>query len=297
MEAFEEVCDADDRPRWLAARRTGIGGSDIASILGANPWKGALAVWADKTGKVEDHEAGEAALWGSKIEPLILEHFGQVTGRKVQRAQKLLRSRKWPFLLATLDGEQWDAARGDAIGCIEIKVTSLEDRWEDGPPQYVVAQIQQQLAVTDREWTSVAALFNGRTFWHQDFGRDEQMISEIVERGAEFWGRVELEEAPEATAGDKNTLAALYPKAQEGLVVELGADFVSLDEEIQKLKGAKKEIDLALSAAENKLRQAIGEAAVAKLPNGFQYKYAVESRAGYTTQPWTGRVLRRGKVK
>jgi predicted phage-related endonuclease len=43
------------REEWLAARRLGIGGSDIGALLGASPWSTPLDVWADKTGQAEPH--------------------------------------------------------------------------------------------------------------------------------------------------------------------------------------------------------------------------------------------------
>ena len=55
-----------ERAAWLAERRSGIGGSDIAAILGLSPWKTAVDVWLDKTGQREDDTVGdaEAVRWG-----------------------------------------------------------------------------------------------------------------------------------------------------------------------------------------------------------------------------------------
>lgn len=40
-----------DRADWLAARRTGIGGSDVAPILGLSKWRSPLDVYMVKRGK------------------------------------------------------------------------------------------------------------------------------------------------------------------------------------------------------------------------------------------------------
>ena len=32
-------------PEWLAFRMTGIGASEVGSVLGVNPWKSAVDVW------------------------------------------------------------------------------------------------------------------------------------------------------------------------------------------------------------------------------------------------------------
>lgn len=62
------VLPADaDRDTWLAARRTGIGSSDVAAILGVADQRTALHVWHDKRGELVD-DAGEPALWGRLLE-------------------------------------------------------------------------------------------------------------------------------------------------------------------------------------------------------------------------------------
>ena len=37
---------------WLLDRRKGIGGSDVAAIMGLNKWKSAYQIWLEKTGQV-----------------------------------------------------------------------------------------------------------------------------------------------------------------------------------------------------------------------------------------------------
>jgi predicted phage-related endonuclease len=52
--------------------RTGyIGGSDIAAILGLSPYKTPLDVYLEKRGLWEDGAAGEAARWGTIMEPIL----------------------------------------------------------------------------------------------------------------------------------------------------------------------------------------------------------------------------------
>ena len=41
------------RDAWLAARRSGIGGSDIAAICGLSPYQTPYDVWLDKLGQWE----------------------------------------------------------------------------------------------------------------------------------------------------------------------------------------------------------------------------------------------------
>jgi hypothetical protein len=41
-----------DRASWLAARGKGIGGSDVAAILGLSPWNAPLSLWMKKVGAI-----------------------------------------------------------------------------------------------------------------------------------------------------------------------------------------------------------------------------------------------------
>ena len=60
---------------WLALRRTGIGGSDIAALLGMNRYTSPYELYLDKRGELPDIPRGEfldrAAMWGHLHEPLI----------------------------------------------------------------------------------------------------------------------------------------------------------------------------------------------------------------------------------
>jgi len=44
--------EAEDRSEWHAARKKGLGGSDIAAVMGVSPWQTPMDVWLSKTGKV-----------------------------------------------------------------------------------------------------------------------------------------------------------------------------------------------------------------------------------------------------
>ena len=55
------------REQFLRERRSGIGGSDVAAILGLSRWKTAYQVWQEKTGRAAIDEGDNERL-----------HFGNV---------------------------------------------------------------------------------------------------------------------------------------------------------------------------------------------------------------------------
>ena len=77
---------------WLAYRRKGIGGSDVAALLGISPWRTARDLFYDKLNiaVVEDHEDNWVALeMGHLLEPLVAKIFHHRTGYKIYQIKKM----------------------------------------------------------------------------------------------------------------------------------------------------------------------------------------------------------------
>ena len=57
------------REAWLDIRQRGIGSSDAAVAVGLSPYKSALSLWLEKTGRKqpEDLSSKEAVLWGTVL--------------------------------------------------------------------------------------------------------------------------------------------------------------------------------------------------------------------------------------
>lgn len=75
----------EQRAAWLEGRRTGIGGSDVAAILGLSPWRTPLDVYESKIKQTNDQEVSEAAYWGTTLEDVVAKEFAKRTGVKIQR--------------------------------------------------------------------------------------------------------------------------------------------------------------------------------------------------------------------
>lgn len=79
-----------DRTAWLEERRSGIGGSDVAAVLGLSPYRTPLDLWEDKTGRARDWHQSESAYWGSTLEEVVAKEFSTRTGMKIQRLNRSL---------------------------------------------------------------------------------------------------------------------------------------------------------------------------------------------------------------
>src|SRR5262245_42032680 len=91
---------------FLEARRSGLGSSDAAAILGASPFASPLDVYLAKLGLAESEQT-EAMRFGQLLEPIVIAEYERETGRTLAPIQPftIVQSDEAPWLRATLDGE------------------------------------------------------------------------------------------------------------------------------------------------------------------------------------------------
>ena len=153
------VCtDGLTREEWLKWRQKGVGGSDIASICGINPWSSPLAVYYSKIEKVPELEAENLpAELGLFLEPFIAMKFEKWLKENegidivVLKSAYILQHPTNPIALANLDGAFLHPLLNENV-IVEYKTTSERNYkdWADGAlPDYYYLQIQWYLYVTN----------------------------------------------------------------------------------------------------------------------------------------------------
>lgn len=201
------------REEWLRYRKCGIGGSDVAAILGISKWNSAISLWLDKTNQTnEPVEENEAMQWGTIMEPIIRKHFAEVTGKTVVEVKAMLQHPEHPFMLADVDGLTTDDEGNPAI--LEIKTASEYKRaeWESDIPSYYQTQVQHYLCVTGVQKAFVAVLIGGNSFKVYEVDADTEIQAMLVAVEKDFWNKVQNMIRPEMDGSDaaKNLLDSLY---------------------------------------------------------------------------------------
>ena len=201
------------REEWLRYRKCGIGGSDVAAILGISKWNSAISLWLDKTNQTnEPIEENEAMQWGTIMEPIIRNHFAEVTGKTVVEVKAMLQHPEHPFMLADIDGLTEDDEGNPAI--LEIKTASEYKRseWENDIPSYYQTQVQHYLCVTGVQKAYVAVLIGGNSFKVYEVDADAEIQSMLIAVEKDFWNKVQNMIRPEMDGSDaaKNLLDSLY---------------------------------------------------------------------------------------
>lgn len=257
---------------WLEDRRKGIGGSDVATILGLNKYKSVYQLWLEKTGQVEVTSAqSEAAYWGNTLEEVVAEEFSKRTGKKVRRRNRVFEHSKYPFLRANIDR---DIVGENAV--LECKTANqyLVNEWEEDeiPIQYI-CQVQHYMNVLNLDYVYIAVLIGGQKFIWKKMERDQELIDMITEKLVAFWTEnVEkgIEPAIDGLKATSDFLTQRYLDTDES-ETELNAAFDENIANLARLKSDKKVIEENITLLENELKQALGkaEATIGITPNNI----------------------------
>lgn len=278
----------------LQERRTGIGGSEMAAVLGLSKWNTALGVYQQKIGAVTNdlnEDDNERLYWGNILEAPIAKAYEKRTGYKVQRRNKTMRHKDADFMLSHLDRWVVGQRRG-----LEIKNVDLS-RWrewgEDGTdqvPQDYLIQVHHYLLVWDLPVFDVAALFGGNTLRIFTVERSADMDALLLEAGTHFWQEHVLKQVPPPADYSHRSTNALFKKLYPGT----NGEVIQLPERFQELQAQRVELQTqmradkkAVDAINNEVLDLMGNSAVGLLPDGTAFTRAERNRKGYTVEPTT----------
>lgn len=64
-----------ESPEWHRLRTRGLGGSEIAAVVGLSPWESPYALWQRKAGRIPPQTETPSMGWGKRLEPVIAQAF------------------------------------------------------------------------------------------------------------------------------------------------------------------------------------------------------------------------------
>jgi predicted phage-related endonuclease len=240
--------------------------------------------------------------WGSVLEEPIAKKYVSVTKRLlIDHGRHDFRiSTDYPWMGCTIDREIFPIEGHEGPGDLSIKNAGEFKRrdWEDEPPLPYQVQLQHELAVTGWQWGSFAVLIGGNKFHWCDVERNDSFISALVEQEEAFLDRVKRGDPPPADASDsaKHVLSKLYAK-DTGESVRLADECLRWADEWRSAKKCIVEYEKSKQLAENKLKEAIGNASIGILPDGTAISWKLQHRSAYTVDACDFRVLREIKIK
>lgn len=285
------VDQASTRAEWLEARKSAIGASDVAAILGVSPWASAWEVWAEKTDRLEPWKGNEATRAGQAFENAVLDQAENELGTLERNVRVVHESLP---MAATLDAR----VVSDGIP-IEAKTTGLTGRvygdWGDAltdqVPDYYLVQVHAQLCVTGAELAYLFALIAGRGVVKFQIERSDKLCEQLSKKCKDWWHQhITLDQEPSRERTPDLDVIKRFRRVPKKSV-QLDAETQKLISHFQGLKLAEKSIKDELKEAESKILLALGDAEGATYEGG-SLTYYETSRKGYEVKPCTYRTLR-----
>lgn len=211
----------DGTPEWHAVRNNHIGASEIGIILGLSEYRPTKTeLYHIKVGTHvranilnaaifhgKHQEEYVAWLWQYYSEPgdsYIHNHDSDTIVRKCQNVNGVIVNPKYPYLSCNLDREALKLSpmldpdnrlsNVNYPGNFPVECKTINgfaaSKWESGVPQTYVAQVHQQMIITETDYSEIAILVDGRNFQVHRVPFDKRLGHEIIDKGHDFWNLV-----------------------------------------------------------------------------------------------------------
>lgn len=293
-----------DEATWLAARRAGVGASEIGAVLGISPYDSPFSLYWKKVNgwETEDNEDMEA---GRRLESAIADWAADridPNENLVFHSAGLYRSAERPWQMATPDRLICDAMwhddpfpddptyehehpTGNVLAILECKAPYSWDGFgEDGTdeiPVYFRAQVQQQMDVLGVDTAYLAAYCNHelRVFPIRADAKDQAVMRAA---GAAFWRRVETGDAPGVDEHRETaaTLRRLHPTVED---VDVQVP-VELAEGYRRARALRAKAEAVVDRYEARIREAIGDGRRAMCGTKLVASRSVYDQSGDTAE-------------
>lgn len=252
-----------NREEWLTHRQEGIGSSEVATILGLNPWETPYQLWRRKKGLDAPKEETFAMKAGHYLEDAVSMFWHDETGRDIIKRSAidwLILNADKPYMRVSPDRTYWlsDSRKNSDKGILECKTTQMTIDEEDLPKHWF-CQLQYQLGVAELEQGSLAWLCSGRQFGYKDIALVPDFFQWIEEEVTKFWvdniqGNIE----PDATSVADVLLK--YNRHTDGKIIEVTDDIYTAVNDLKALKGQIAQLDEQKDSLEEKIKLGFGDA-------------------------------------
>lgn len=237
-----------------ADRKSYIGGSDVAALLGLSRWRTPLQVWLEKTGRETyepDAAAQERMRWGTVLEDVIAREYARLTVRPLQRIRTLLVHPEVQFAAAHLDRvrldrqdtrARWTGSRivgADAV--VEIKTASERATgWgtpgtDEIPDEYIL-QVQWYMGIARLPIAIVPVLFGGQRMEEYIVRQDAGLFASTLEEVKDWWQRHVVTDVPPPPTSEAE-VRALYRAHNPGKSVTADESAIKAVERMREIAG------------------------------------------------------------
>lgn len=202
-------------------RQLGLGGSDIAAILGLSTYKTPYHLYLEKKGILQGaDEETPMQYWGHRLEDLIRDEFARRHNVEIVRLDTVTH----PFhdcLRANVDGFIPELnAVFEAKTCNQFAANEWGESGTDVIPMPYLVQVAHYCSVLNANSAHIAVLIGGSDYREYLYVRDLELERTIIEAACEFWDCVQNDIEP--PANNLVDLRLMYPnhKPEKSLKIE-----------------------------------------------------------------------------
>lgn len=254
----------ENRADWLEARKAGIGASEVATVVGLNPYETPLELWRRKVGIDPPKEETDAMRRGHYCEDAVAQWWAHETGREIIKASAvdfLFVDEERDYLRVSPDRTFWlpEAVRNDDNkGILECKTTNMVVDPEDLPKTWF-CQVQMNLGVAGYSHGSIAWLGYGFEFGYMDIEFVPSFYDMLVEAVEKFW-TVNVKQMIEPDPVNVRDMATKFKRHIEGKVVEVSDDILDAYHRLKEVNGDLSTLEDEKTELEDKLKMCFGDA-------------------------------------
>lgn len=182
----------NSRNEWLNARTQGIGASEVATIVGLNPYETPYQLWRRKMGLEPPKEETFAMRFGHYAEEAVAKFFSDEANVEIINSTApdfMFINPEKPFLRVSPDRLFWlpnMVKNDDNKGVLECKTTQKKIDSDDLPKTWF-CQVQMNLGVANYQRGALAWLTAGREFGYVNIDFDADFFGWLSDEVEKFW--------------------------------------------------------------------------------------------------------------
>lgn len=247
-----------------------IGGSDIGAILGVNPYRTALDVWLEKTGKSSSQTSSLAMRFGSFAEDFVANEYALSSGLYPRPATNSFTHPSIPYFCAHIDRLVFDtppSTEGDQtpnkiLECKTANPFRQADWGDDGTNQVPLSYLCQcawYMSITNIDRADLAVLFGNSDFRIYSIDRDKELESLILNKAHIFWNEYVLKDIAPPTTTEADC-KKLFQKSNSKKTIEADEELLRLAREYQQLLLKIEESDEKISLIKQSIMNTMQDA-------------------------------------
>lgn len=238
-----------DAPEWHEARRHGLGGSEIAAVLGLSPWESRFSLWHRKLDLAAPQPDNDDMSWGRRVEHVIAEWWHEQHPDWRMRRTGTWASKARPWQIANPD--RLVTSPDGAREILEIKWARDSNGWGTPGtadiPVYYRAQVLWYLDVLGLDRARIAVSIGGGDLREYVVEYDPYDVEQLRDQGAEFMRTVAEGERPSIDGHTETyrTVKELHPDIDDrdvGITPELADRYRSALDEAKQAEADKRQV-------------------------------------------------------